>query len=786
MHAASKVGTAKLNHATTSAAKQSTVTVNNQKGPSNQAPNNTRPSAPSRASAAVKPTAQACKAPVNVPMNKEVVKDKKSTNTITKAAAGIVPKTSPAPVKGPATTKIKPEPRQNQESKKPTGTSVLKNPTALCTEPIVIPIDLVSYFVDSVARKSHFLTIKNVSDTIKFYDHKLLETAGNKIYTVCSGKPNEKSEIVKSKKCIIKRSKKSASAEKLIEFYREYHALQTLSKKSQCFPKVEKFAWSVLYRKELNGAWTKKWVAELKMEYCGETLSAKNKPSSTYTADNLLIWLDKCVETLQNSQIQLHGDLKPMNICVMKSDSRSDSEDDIIIKIIDVGLAYINAPPDKCQVLQYTKGYASPEVLEAAEKSIYLQDSQKADVYSLGVTFLELACKMTEADIKNFRSVVTKNPRVSSNLDRFEIKVDKKPLEELYLKKVLSGMLQADYKKRLNYSEIKEIMTQYKIMRKEANRMKESYYAKNNLLEARMADAFNKKQKELEKEKELNAKRHALLAGQLQKKNEQALKLQKEKEDLVKEKEKIEKAKEEELKQAKKLLQQEIEIEKAKIEKAKEEELKQAKKLHQQEIEIEQAKMKEGLAKHQQEVSQQRERNQLLENENKTEKEEIETLKKQYAERLKSANFSRMQKEDLERQIQKMNVEQGNTAAALEKQKLQTDLLEKKRKDDTIKRLQKQIKDNEENLSHFICLFTHDIPSDPVLAEDGQIYERRSITEWLRNKRTSPKTRQIISTKLLPVYNVKAAVESIQNQKKKLEEELDEIMKGHSDPLQHI
>jgi len=49
----------------------------------------------------------------------------------------------------------------------------------------------------------------------------------------------------------------------------------------------------------------------------------------------------------------------------------------------------------------------------------------------------------------------------------------------------------------------------------------------------------------------------------------------------------------------------------------------------------------------------------------------------------------------------------------------------------------------------FLCPITQDIMVEPVLAEDGHTYEKKSIQEWLDKHGTSPITRDKISNKIL-------------------------------------
>jgi len=59
---------------------------------------------------------------------------------------------------------------------------------------------------------------------------------------------------------------------------------------------------------------------------------------------------------------------------------------------------------------------------------------------------------------------------------------------------------------------------------------------------------------------------------------------------------------------------------------------------------------------------------------------------------------------------------------------------------------------------NFICPITHQVFSEPVLADDGNIYEREAIEEWFREKRTSPITREKMSEKVVPVNFIKSMI----------------------------
>ena len=64
-------------------------------------------------------------------------------------------------------------------------------------------------------------------------------------------------------------------------------------------------------------------------------------------------------------------------------------------------------------------------------------------------------------------------------------------------------------------------------------------------------------------------------------------------------------------------------------------------------------------------------------------------------------------------------------------------------------------------ISEFICPLTQELPMDPVIAEDGNVYERVAIEQWLKHQTTSPATNKIISNNLLPTVQVKNLIRSI-------------------------
>jgi hypothetical protein len=58
-------------------------------------------------------------------------------------------------------------------------------------------------------------------------------------------------------------------------------------------------------------------------------------------------------------------------------------------------------------------------------------------------------------------------------------------------------------------------------------------------------------------------------------------------------------------------------------------------------------------------------------------------------------------------------------------------------------------------MNEFLCPITFSLPVDPVTAEDGKVYERSAIEEWLKQQRKSPVTNLAMGTRLLPALQVK-------------------------------
>jgi len=62
-----------------------------------------------------------------------------------------------------------------------------------------------------------------------------------------------------------------------------------------------------------------------------------------------------------------------------------------------------------------------------------------------------------------------------------------------------------------------------------------------------------------------------------------------------------------------------------------------------------------------------------------------------------------------------------------------------------------------------LCPITHELMVDPVLAEDGFVYERNTIVEWMLTKSTSPSipTKRMSKTFLVPVRKIRENIEAL-------------------------
>ena len=101
-------------------------------------------------------------------------------------------------------------------------------------------------------------------------------------------------------------------------------------------------------------------------------------------------------------------------------------------------------------------------------------------------------------------------------------------------------------------------------------------------------------------------------------------------------------------------------------------------------------------------------------------------------------------------------------------------------------------------LQEFICPITHQIMQDPVIAEDGIVYERSAIEKWMQSNDTSPKKKTPMGTQLIQVLPMKNMIQGKTNEMRKkrkldgndslnampkgMENEPYKIKKGRPDP----
>ena len=61
----------------------------------------------------------------------------------------------------------------------------------------------------------------------------------------------------------------------------------------------------------------------------------------------------------------------------------------------------------------------------------------------------------------------------------------------------------------------------------------------------------------------------------------------------------------------------------------------------------------------------------------------------------------------------------------------------------------------DEAFDELVCPITQSLPVDPVTAEDGKVYERSAIVEWLAKNERSPLTNEPMGPRLQPALSVK-------------------------------
>lgn len=91
---------------------------------------------------------------------------------------------------------------------------------------------------------------------------------------------------------------------------------------------------------------------------------------------------------------------------------------------------------------------------------------------------------------------------------------------------------------------------------------------------------------------------------------------------------------------------------------------------------------------------------------------------------------------------------------------------------------------------NIICPITKQIFLEPALADDGNVYEKDAIEEWLRNKLTSPLTRQKMSDRVVPVNFVRIIVNEFLEKNPELKTKqyttMKDFAKYRSEVFEHI
>jgi len=67
----------------------------------------------------------------------------------------------------------------------------------------------------------------------------------------------------------------------------------------------------------------------------------------------------------------------------------------------------------------------------------------------------------------------------------------------------------------------------------------------------------------------------------------------------------------------------------------------------------------------------------------------------------------------------------------------------------------------DEAFAELLCPITQSLPVDPVMAEDGKVYERDAIEKWLESHQRSPLTNVAMGTKLLPALQTKNMIRAM-------------------------
>ena len=84
---------------------------------------------------------------------------------------------------------------------------------------------------------------------------------------------------------------------------------------------------------------------------------------------------------------------------------------------------------------------------------------------------------------------------------------------------------------------------------------------------------------------------------------------------------------------------------------------------------------------------------------------------------------------------------------------------------ETVAELKRYRQAMNEMADELVCPITQELPVDPVIAEDGRVYERQEMEQWLRSKAgqavRSPVTNEPMGKKLLPAVQVRNTIKGM-------------------------
>jgi len=181
-------------------------------------------------------------------------------------------------------------------------------------------------------------------------------------------------------------------------------------------------------------------------------LTVRNIKKKPYSPSNLLYIFTSLVRDLSMlEEIGISwGDAKPSNIVLVAKEGDNILEKVFYYKIIDFGAGMLLKPGqksvDRSKIRAFTSHYASTEVLEKWKGGYY--NPFKADVYSLGIVFLEIA-----EILRPNKSKINENRILAIKLRKYE-EIEKKYQQNNIFFPIFSKMLIDDSESRSSFKEV--------------------------------------------------------------------------------------------------------------------------------------------------------------------------------------------------------------------------------------------------------------------------------------------------------------------------------------------